>query len=225
MSAPSRWQSLPADDSCCRDPPSATPVPLLYLLQPSWASACCIWSACPAWPLPTYSGRPRASKHLQRLVLHLSLAPSLGVLAQASAAPPMPAELMRRHEVVFKPRSKKRAVHLRCVGAEHVGRLVSVKVSCCTWRQGPAVVNPLVLHEAGILCLWRPCCPSDTAPVPACTLMLLWLLVSPPQGVCTHVTDVKPQMVVAAYTDAETGFEVYQQVTGAACTAWQPPGS
>eukprot|EP00891_Asterochloris_glomerata_P008965 jgi/Astpho2/8965/fgenesh1_pm.00133_%23_19_t len=80
--------------------------------------------------------------------------------SQANAAPPMPSELMRRHEVVFKPRSKKRPVHLRCVGAEHVGRLVSVK------------------------------------------------------GVCTHVSDVKPQMVVAAYTDAETGFEVYQQVTG-----------
>lgn len=50
---------------------------------------------------------------------------------QANAAPPMPSELMRRHEVVFKPRSKKRPVHLRCVGAEHVGRLVSVKVRCC----------------------------------------------------------------------------------------------
>ena len=44
--------------------------------------------------------------------------------------------------------------------------------------------------------------------------MLLWLIGSLLQGVCTHVSDVKPQMVVAAYTDAETGFEVYQQVTG-----------
>ena len=53
-------------------------------------------------------------------------------------------------------------------------------------------------------------------PVSTCKLMLLWLTVSLLQGVCTHVSDVKPQMVVAAYTDAETGFEVYQQVTGAA---------
>lgn len=34
------------------------------------------------------------------------------------------------------------------------------------------------------------------------------------QGICTQVTDVKPQMVVATYTDAETGYEVYQQVAG-----------
>ena len=34
------------------------------------------------------------------------------------------------------------------------------------------------------------------------------------QGVCTHVSDVKPHIVVATYTDSETGFEIYQQVTG-----------
>ena len=34
------------------------------------------------------------------------------------------------------------------------------------------------------------------------------------QGICTHVTDVKPQIIVATYTDAETGYEVYQHVTG-----------
>lgn len=34
------------------------------------------------------------------------------------------------------------------------------------------------------------------------------------QGVVTHVTDVKPLVSVVAYTDPETGFEVYQEVTG-----------
>lgn len=34
------------------------------------------------------------------------------------------------------------------------------------------------------------------------------------QGVCTHVSDVKPHIVVATYTDTETGYELYQQVTG-----------
>ena len=34
------------------------------------------------------------------------------------------------------------------------------------------------------------------------------------QGICTHVSDVKPHILVATYTDAETGYEVYQQVTG-----------
>lgn len=41
--------------------------------------------------------------------------------------------------------------------------------------------------------------------------MQLWVLL---QGICTHVSDVKPHIVVATYTDAETGYEVYQQVTG-----------
>ena len=34
------------------------------------------------------------------------------------------------------------------------------------------------------------------------------------QGVCTHVSDVKPHIVVATYTDAETGYELYQQIPG-----------
>ncbi|PNW77889.1 hypothetical protein CHLRE_10g455850v5 [Chlamydomonas reinhardtii] len=34
------------------------------------------------------------------------------------------------------------------------------------------------------------------------------------RGVVTHVTDVKPLVSVVAYTDPETGFEVYQEVTG-----------
>lgn len=34
------------------------------------------------------------------------------------------------------------------------------------------------------------------------------------QGICTHVSDVKPHIIVATYTDAETGYEVYQHVTG-----------
>ena len=110
--------------------PSSHPCATAGHLQPSWAPACCIWSACSAWPLPEHSLRLCATKHLQRLLLHPSLAASLGVLVQANAAPPMPAELMRRHEVVFKPRSKMRPVHLRRVGAEHVGQLVSVKVRC-----------------------------------------------------------------------------------------------
>ncbi|KXZ44931.1 hypothetical protein GPECTOR_60g708 [Gonium pectorale] len=34
------------------------------------------------------------------------------------------------------------------------------------------------------------------------------------RGIVTHVTDVKPLVSVVAYTDPETGFEVYQEVTG-----------
>lgn len=32
----------------------------------------------------------------------------------------------------------------------------------------------------------------------------------------THMTDVKPLIAVATYVDDDTGFEVYQTVTGAA---------
>lgn len=35
-----------------------------------------------------------------------------------------------------------------------------------------------------------------------------------PQGIVSHVTDVKPLVSVVAYTDPETGYEVYQEVTG-----------
>ena len=35
------------------------------------------------------------------------------------------------------------------------------------------------------------------------------------QGICTHVSDVKPNIVVATYIDQDTSFEVYQQITGA----------
>ena len=45
---------------------------------------------------------------------------------------------------------------------------------------------------------------------------ILTVLLTPMQGICTHVTDVKPHIIVATYTDAETGYEVYQHVTGIA---------
>ena len=40
----------------------------------------------------------------------------------------LPAELMRRFEVVIRPRSKAAPLKLREVSARHVGRLVSVRV-------------------------------------------------------------------------------------------------
>lgn len=40
----------------------------------------------------------------------------------------MPPELLRRFEVVFKPLSKAKPVPMRQIGAQHVGKLVSVKV-------------------------------------------------------------------------------------------------
>ncbi len=46
----------------------------------------------------------------------------------------MPAELMRRYEVVIAPRRKQRVLKLREVSAAHVGKLVSVKVRA---RAGP----------------------------------------------------------------------------------------
>lgn len=38
------------------------------------------------------------------------------------------------------------------------------------------------------------------------------------QGVITNITDVKPLVTVAAYTDSETGNEVYQEVCP--CETW-----
>jgi len=42
------------------------------------------------------------------------------------------------------------------------------------------------------------------------------MLVCVLQGIMTHMTDVKPLIAVATYVDDDTGFEVYQTVTGAA---------
>lgn len=75
---------------------------------------------------------------------------------------------------------------MRKIGAEHVGKLVSVKVM--------ATRNILLQLYSWIL-----------------TAFLALM-----QGICTHVTDVKPHIIVATYTDAETGYEVYQHVTGIA---------
>lgn len=97
-------------------------------------------------------------------------------------APDMPPELLRRFEIAFKPLSKTKATPMRKIGAEHVGKLVSVKVN--------------MADEAVF---------ATNATLTA---------VAPMQGICTHVTDVKPHIIVATYTDAETGYEVYQHVTG-----------
>lgn len=35
------------------------------------------------------------------------------------------------------------------------------------------------------------------------------------QGIVTQVTDVKPLLTVATYLDDASGFEVYQEITGA----------
>lgn len=55
-------------------------------------------------------------------------AETLSWCAQAAEGPDMPPELLRRFEVVFKPLSKAKPVPMRQIGAEHVGKLVSVKV-------------------------------------------------------------------------------------------------
>lgn len=40
----------------------------------------------------------------------------------------MPPELTRRYEVVVKPQTKQRALKLREINADHIGRLVTVQV-------------------------------------------------------------------------------------------------
>ena len=50
------------------------------------------------------------------------------LILQPAEGSDMPPELLRRFEVVFKPLSKAKPVPMRQIGAEHVGKLVSVKV-------------------------------------------------------------------------------------------------
>ena len=59
----------------------------------------------------------------------------------------MPAELTRRYEVVIKPQSKQKALKLREINADHIGRLVTVQVGII------AKGNPIVSMLESCLCL------------------------------------------------------------------------
>ncbi len=61
-------------------------------------------------------------------VLCSAMCCELSPILQPAEGSDMPPELLRRFEVVFKPLSKAKPVPMRQIGAEHVGKLVSVKV-------------------------------------------------------------------------------------------------
>ena len=70
---------------------------------------------------------------------------------QAAEGPDMPPELLRRFEIVFKPLSKAKPVPMRQIGAEHVGKLVSVKVML-----SPCIVADIIggaLTQTADICL------------------------------------------------------------------------
>ena len=66
--------------------------------------------------------------HLANQCVSQFLYMTISVDEQPDKAPDMPPELLRRFEVTFRPLSKSKAIPMRHIGAEHVGKLVSVKV-------------------------------------------------------------------------------------------------
>ena len=66
--------------------------------------------------------------HYCRFVLCGAMHCEVSLIVQPVEGSDMPPELLRRFEVVFKPLSKAKPVPMRQIGAEHVGKLVSVKV-------------------------------------------------------------------------------------------------
>lgn len=102
----------------------------------------------------------------------------------------LPPELLRRYTVVFIPRKLQKLLKLRDVSSKHVGKLVTLQVFPASHLSKQQATN------GSMQC-------SDLKP----NLLLL-------QGIVTHMTDVKPLVSVATYIDDDTGFEVYQIVTG-----------
>ena len=43
----------------------------------------------------------------------------------------VPPELVRRYEVALRPQRKAKALRLREVSADHIGRLVTLQARCC----------------------------------------------------------------------------------------------
>lgn len=106
---------------------------------------------------------------------------------------------MRRYDVVFSPRKINKTLKLREIGSKHVGKLVTVQV------RPPS--TPAALFNGSL-------------PVKGCKGCKRGLqLANPMQGIITHMTDVKPLISVATYVDDDTGFEVYQPITGLALQA------
>ena len=70
---------------------------------------------------------------------------TISVHQQPDKAPDMPPELLRRFEVTFRPLSKSKAIPMRRIGAEHVGKLVSVKVNSYVMLPAQAIYV-VVLH-------------------------------------------------------------------------------
>ena len=111
----------------------------------------------------------------------------------------LPPELMRRYDVVFVPRKLQKHLKLREIGSKHVGRLVSVQVEAQNhdiWLNSSLSIHAGVLAETKTFCF-----------LTFTTEMNL-------QGIITHMTDVKPLLAVATYVDDDTGYEVYQTITG-----------
>ena len=60
----------------------------------------------------------------------------------------MPPELLRRYDVVFKPLSKSKPIPMRQIGAEHVGRIVSVQVKVASTAPAALLSNIASLVHA-----------------------------------------------------------------------------
>lgn len=96
----------------------------------------------------------------------------------------------------FKPRTKMDRTPLRSVTSQHIGCLVKLRV-----RQSEELVTTSTSVNAYTVC-------GVLTP----DVIILFSSLICPQGVVTHVTDVKPLVEVVTYTDQQNGNEVYQEV-------------
>jgi hypothetical protein len=117
---------------------------------------------------------------------------------------------------------------LRRVAAQHIGKLVRVRVSnrtcwpaCCQLLLRLHVLHASYACDPVVMCCWSACSSCwcllhlRTKVICACRLSCLTsalLLLLPRQGMVTHVTDVKPLASVLTYLDEDSNTEVYQEV-------------
>lgn len=144
----------------------------------------------------------------------------------------LPPSLLRRYEVLVRPRSKASRSKLRDISAECIGSLVTFKGIVTQVRRGGAGAALGSATPAAASCCIRggarpPCSQSalrgSAADVQPASRQWATLQAHPPPSfppptppLLPQVSDVRPLLTVATYLDDQSGFEIYQEV-GAAC--------
>lgn len=121
----------------------------------------------------------------------------------------LPPSLLRRYEVLVRPRSKAARSKLRDISADCIGSLVTFKGIVTQVGAGVGAAGGKPWGAAGVAyhSLSARLAPPVAAPCSP--------LRARPPSPHPQVSDVRPLLTVATYLDDQTGFEIYQEVCAA----------